>query len=75
MGGGLFDRCGRGWLLSWFILKNLSLFFKKRSDRALFVALSTQWGLHINISIGFVKAHVALHKRRCDRSLLAALPT
>ena len=34
-----------------------------------------QVGLHIKIFIGFVKAHVALHKRRCDRSLLAVLPT
>ena len=59
-----------------YFLKNKVLFFnKKRSDRALCVALPTQWGLHIKIFIGFVKAHVALHKRRCDSSLLAVLPT
>ena len=64
-------------LIYFFLKKNKVLFFlkKKRSDRALLVALPTQWGLHIKIFIGFVKAHVALHKRRCDSSLLAVLPT
>ena len=62
--------------LIYFFKKNKVLFFKKNiSDRALLVALPTQWGLHIKIFIGFVKAHVALHKRRCDSSLLAVLPT
>ena len=63
-------------LIYFFLKKNKVLFKKKnRSDRALLAALPTQWGVHINFFIGFVKAHVALHKRRCDRSLLAALPT
>ena len=61
--------------LVYFFKKKVSFFKKNISDRALLVALPTQWGLHIKNFIGFVKAHVALHKRRCDSSLLAVLPT